>query len=115
MDVDYLKSEFLNYKSFLYKLYVGNPRQNAAIITNSTNEKLNVLIKVLHLICTGKIHLRKVDHETIKKSKRLNYFKLYFNTKKAFLIYFKLLHKKKSLSFVNFQQFINLYFLQCLI
>lgn len=84
MDVDYLKSEFLNYKSFLYKLYVGNPRQNAAIITNSTNEKLNVLIKVLHLICTGKIHLRKVDHETIKKSKRLNYFKLYFNTKKSF-------------------------------
>jgi hypothetical protein len=85
MDVDYLKSEFLNFKSFLYKLYVGNPRQNASVITQSTDEKLNVLIKILHLICVGKIHLRKVDHETIKKSKRLNYLKLNFNTKNSFI------------------------------
>lgn len=84
MDVDYLKSEFLNVKSFLYELYTGNPRQNATKINNAVEQKLDVLIKILHLICIGEIHLRKVDHETIKKSKRLNFLKQHFNTKLNF-------------------------------
>jgi hypothetical protein len=85
MDVDYLKSEFLNVKTFLYDLYTGNARQNANKITQAVDNKLNVLIKILHLICRGTIHLRKIDHETIKKSKRLNYLKLQLNTKVAFV------------------------------
>lgn len=85
MDVSYLKSEFLNVKSYLYELYEGNPRRNARKLLNSTNEKLDTLIKILHLICVGEIHLRKVDYETLKRSKRLNYLKSHFNTKLNYL------------------------------
>jgi hypothetical protein len=89
MDVDYLKSEFLNVKSFLYDLYIGKPRQNATKISQCTDQKLDILIKILHLICTGVIHMRKVDHDAIKKSRRLNFLKSHFNTKVSFMTILK--------------------------
>lgn len=85
MDVSYLKSEFLNVKSFLYELYSNNPRSNIAQISHATDEKLNVLIKILHLICIGEIHLRKVDYGLLKKSKRLQFLKTHFNTKVSYV------------------------------
>lgn len=81
MDVSYLKSEFLNVKSFLYELYIGNPRSNSTKISQATDQKLNVVIKILHLICIGEIHLRRDDYNALKKSKRLNFLKSNFNTK----------------------------------
>jgi hypothetical protein len=106
MDVDYLKSEFLNVKSFLYKLYTENPRQNAATLNQSIDQKLDVLIKILHLICTGVIHLRKVDHEVIKKSKRLNFLKSNFNTK---LSYIRLLKSPREQKLIVLRKFCGIY------
>lgn len=106
MDVDYLKSEFLNVKAFLYDLYIGNARQNAIKISNAVDEKLNVLIKILHLICSGEIHLRKQDHETIKKSKRLNYLKQNFNTKVSFV---RLLNSPREQKIIVLRKFSAIY------
>lgn len=85
MDIVYLKSEFLNFKGFFYDLYTGNPRSNANKIYNSDDKKLDVLIKCLHLICNGHIHLRKVDFAVLKKSKRLNFLKFHFEKKASYV------------------------------
>lgn len=106
MDISYLKSEFLNVKSFLYDLYTGNPRQNASRISNAVECKLNVLIKILHLICIGEIHLRKSDHETIKKSKRLNFLKINFNSKINFL---RLLNSPREQKIIVLRKFCSIY------
>jgi hypothetical protein len=106
MDVDYLKSEFLNVKTFLYELYKGNSRQNAYKINQAVDNKLNVLIKILHLICTGTIHLRKSDHDIIKKSKRLNYLKSHFNTKVA---YVRLLNSPREQKIQVLRKFSGIY------
>lgn len=106
MDVAYLKSEFLNVKSFLYQLYEGNPRQNASKILQATDEKLNVIIKILYLICVGEIPLRKVDHEIIKKSRRLNFFKQHFNSK---ISYVRLLDSPREQKITILRKFSGLY------
>jgi len=106
MDVDYLKSEFLNVKSFLYDLYCGNPRQNASKINHAVDQKLDVIIKILHLICIGEIHLRKIDHEIIKKSKRLNFLKQHFNSK---ISYLRLLKSPRDQKINILRKFCRLY------
>jgi len=85
MDIVYLKSEFLNVKGFFYDLYTGNARSNANKIYNADDKKLDVLIKALHLICNGHIHLRKEDFSIIKKSKRLNFLKFNFERKDSYV------------------------------
>lgn len=85
MDIPYLKNEFKNSQSFLEKLYKNNPRRNSKIIEKADDKELKVLIKILHLICTGQISIRGQDFKTLQKSKRLNYFKLHFESIKSFL------------------------------
>jgi len=106
MDISYLKSEFLNVKSFLYDLYTGNPRQNASKISQAVDNKLNVLIKILHLICVGEIHLRKLDHEKIKNSRRLNFLKQHFNSKINFL---RLLKSPREQKIIVLRKFSGIY------
>jgi len=85
MDVVYIKSELLNVKGFLHKLYLSNPRSNAVALNNASDQELDTLIKVLHLISNGKIHLRKQDFAILKKSKRLNFLKNYVERKDSYV------------------------------
>lgn len=85
MDIGYLKSEFLNAKGFFYGLYTGNSRSNANKIFNADDKKLDVLIKALHLICNGHIHMRKEDFATLKKSKRLSFLKFNLERRDAYV------------------------------
>lgn len=85
MDVPYLKNEFFKTKPFLKKLFENNPRRTSALLQKAKISELNILVKILFLICTGKISIRKNDFKLIKQSKRLNYFKQHFDSKKSFL------------------------------
>lgn len=96
MDISYLKSEFLKHKVFLLFLFENNPRKNAFRLKKSNNEELNILIKILFLICTGKISLRNEDFLAIKQSKRLNKLKFYFDSTKKLLEMLKKSPEEKS-------------------
>ena len=85
MDIVYLKSEFLSVKGFLFELYSGNARSNANKIFNADDKKLDILIKALHLIANGHIHIRKEDYAVLKKSKRLNFMKFHFDRKDSYV------------------------------
>jgi len=106
MDIVYLKSEFLNVKGFLHSLYSKNPRANAQLIINANDIELNTLIKILHLICTGKIHLRKSDFKILKKSKRLNFLKNFLERKDS---YVKLLKSTREQKIQVLRKFCALY------
>lgn len=70
MDKLYLRHMFEVHKDTLRKLYDGKNTQNVLMAANDSC--LDVLIKILHLIASGKISLRRKDHEQIKKSRREN-------------------------------------------
>jgi len=106
MDIVYLKSEFLNVKGFLHKLYKNNPRTNAAFIFNANDQELNTLIKILHLICIGSIHMRKDDFAKLKQSKRLSILRNFFERKDS---YFKLLQSKREEKIQILRKFCALY------
>ena len=106
MDIVYLKSEFLNVKGFLYELYTGNAKSNANKILNAEEKKLDVLIKAIHLICNGKIYLRKQDFAVLKKSKRLNFMKFHFERKASFV---NLLENSREEKIKILRQFSALY------
>jgi len=106
MDISYIKSELLNVKGFLHSLYTSNPRANANIIVNANDIELNTLIKVLHLICNGKIHLRKQDYKILQKSKRLNFLKNFVEAKGS---YVKLLKSTREEKIQVLRKFCALY------
>lgn len=85
MDIPYLKHQLNLHQTFFRNLYLNNPRRNTSIIEKATKDELNILIKILYLICKGKISIRNEDFITLKKSKRLNYFKAHFDGVKNFL------------------------------
>lgn len=102
MDIPYLRSEFLKHKQFLRSLFTNNPRRNSAKLEHAQSSELNTLIKILHLICNGKISLRKDDFKIIQKSKRLNLLKNCFETKRSFLNSLKISQKDKVLLLKKF-------------
>lgn len=81
MDIDYLHHLMLASKNFLAKLYESTPRQNCRVISLANENELNILIKILHLVCNGHIKVRKQDFTIIRKSKRLGLLKSKFEKK----------------------------------
>jgi len=102
MDIHYLKSEFLNVKSFFYYLYSHSPRQNSTRIFNASDRELNVLIKFLHLVCKGVITLKQHNFDALLKSKRMNLLRNNFEEKKSFLKTLNLEREKKVLVLKKF-------------
>lgn len=106
MDTAYLRNEFLTVKGFLKELSTLNPRRNASKIYHATEKELDILIKILHLVCIGKISLRKSDFEAIKQSKRLHLLKSHFETKSSLITALK---KDKSEKVTLLKKFCALY------
>lgn len=79
-DCLYIKDQMLNHKAFFHELYKGSAKTNSRVLHKVSESELNLLIKVLHLICEGDIHLTKQSHANISKSKRLNFLKKHFNS-----------------------------------
>lgn len=90
MDIPYLRNEFLKNKEFLKSLYLNNPRRNYNNLQRCTENEVNILIKILHLISNGNISLKKENFAVLKKSKRLNVIKNNFESKVDFLNCLKL-------------------------
>lgn len=89
MDIPFLKHELVRHKLFFKQLFNNSPRRNSSFIEKASDKELKILIKVLHLICIGKISIRNEDFKSLKQSKRLHAFKKTFETKKAFITLLK--------------------------
>jgi hypothetical protein len=69
MDKVYLRSLFLREKGFLKKLYLGEEGTSVLILAN--DKSLDVLIRVLHLLASGEIPMRKQDEIVLRNAKKL--------------------------------------------
>jgi len=68
MDKVYLKQTFMQHKQFLRRIKSGQNIRNAVI--TSTDVEIDLLLKVLHLVGDGVIHVLKKHQEAVRKSKR---------------------------------------------
>jgi hypothetical protein len=68
MDKPYLRHQILKHKTLLHHLYSQTKVQQT--LNNASNDGLNFLLKLLHLITNGHIKLPKGAYETIEKSLR---------------------------------------------
>ena len=70
MDRAYLRHQFLHHKAFLHKLY---RQQNVfKVLNHASDEELNLLLKLLHLVALGVIPLSSKHLEIVQRSKRQN-------------------------------------------
>lgn len=103
MDKLYLRHLFELNKDTLKKLYLGKNTQKTLMAAN--DNCLDALIKILHLIASGKINLRRKDHEQIKKSRRENKL-LAFEKSSYFLAQ---LHDSRENKLKTLKQFVKVY------
>jgi hypothetical protein len=103
MDRVYLRHSFENSKSFLKQLYQSE--NSAQTLNNATEDNLNVLIKILHLVCVKEIKLHKTHADQLVKSKRLKRLQL-FQSKAYFQ---KLLKESRATKLGILKQFLSLY------
>jgi hypothetical protein len=69
MDRAYLRHQFLHHKAFLHKLY--HQRDVFKLLNHASDEELNLLLKLLHLVALGVIPLNtKLHQEILRRSKR---------------------------------------------
>ena len=68
MDRAYLRHQFLQHKSFLKKLY--KQEEVVKTLNHATDEEINLLLKLLHLVALGAVPMHKDHQEIIGKSKR---------------------------------------------
>lgn len=106
MDKVYLRSQLLAKKDFIKRIYKGNSRQNRRIISAAEEKNLNILIKILHLVCNGIIKIRKDHFAIILKSRRFSILKKNFEKKNSYVesVHLNLPEKRKLL-----QKFAALY------
>lgn len=69
MDKVYLRTQLLKNKTILQAL-VAN-QNGKEILNKCSDDALNIIIKILFLISSGEIPLRKASHDELKKSLRL--------------------------------------------
>lgn len=80
----YIKDQLYNNKQFLKDLYNGSSKQNSRLLDRASELQIDILIKVLFLICEGEIHLTKESYENLKKARRLNFLKKHFNSSRQY-------------------------------
>jgi len=68
MDKVYLKKLFLHHKEFLKKLKSGVKIPKT--VNASTDVEIDLILKVLHLVGDGVIHVLKKHEDAIRKSRR---------------------------------------------
>jgi hypothetical protein len=103
MDKVYLRHRFENSKPFLKELY--EQKNLAQVFSKASDDNLNTLIKILHLVAIKEVKLHKDHAESIVKSKRLSKLKL-FSSKLYFL---RLLGETRTQKLLVLKQFLSLY------
>ena len=84
-DKVHLRDIFLRDKRFLLDLYSNNIYQNKKLIASATQEHLNTLLKILHLIANNEIPIEKDDFDLIKKAKKVGLLRKKIKTNSDFL------------------------------
>jgi hypothetical protein len=102
MDIVYLRSQMLDRKDFLAKIFRGNSRQNRKIILCEEEKNLNILVKILHLIVNGHIKIGKEQFKCIVKSRRLGKLRSLFEKKSSYVSILKSSINKKKEVLVQF-------------
>lgn len=102
LDLLYVKDQLLNNKPFLENLYKGSSKQNSRLLDRASELQIDILIKVLFLICDGEIHLTKENYESLKRARRLNFLKKHFNSSTQFYNTLSLPTEKKLTILKNF-------------
>ena len=64
----YLHQQFLKHKPFLQKLYSGQDTNK--VLNGATDNELNVLLKILHLLGDAQILVKSDHRDVLKKSQR---------------------------------------------
>ena len=105
-DKTFLRLLFLKNKQFLKNLYEGQSLINNNIISFASDNALNVLVRVLHLIVNGTIPMRKNDFDAVKKSKKFGSLRKNFESKSAFL---QTLNLKREFKMSLLKNFLSLY------
>ena len=65
MDRAYLRHQFLQHKTFLKKLY--KQEEVVKTLNHATDEEINLLLKLLHLVALGAVRSRKENRACIRK------------------------------------------------
>jgi hypothetical protein len=84
-DVVHLRDIFLRDKRFLIDLYTNNLYQNKKLISSATQQHLNTLLKILHLVANNEIPIQKPEFDVIKKAKKVGLLKKRIKNNKDFL------------------------------
>jgi hypothetical protein len=80
-DVVYLRSIFLRDKRFLLSLYTNNVAQNKKLISSATQEQLNTVLRILHLIVNNVIKIRLADFDVLRDMKKIKLLQKKIKTK----------------------------------
>lgn len=102
LDLLYVKDQLLNNKPFLQDLYRGSSKQNSRLLDRASEHQIDIIIKVLFLICEGEIHLTKENYESLKRARRLNFMKKHFNSSNQLTTTLNLPTDKKLAILKNF-------------
>jgi len=103
MDKVYLRQMFLTQKGFLKNLQSGEQTQKVLVTAN--DHALDVLIRILHLIANGEIHIKKGFEEGVKKSHRTKRL-MQFESKKNF---WRILNDSRANKLEILRQFSKIY------
>jgi hypothetical protein len=68
MDRAYLRHTFLHHKAFLHQLY--QQKNVLKLLNHASDEELNLLLKLLHLVAVGVLPLSSQHQEIMHRSKR---------------------------------------------
>lgn len=103
MDKPYLRDQILKHRSILHKLFEQN--KVSKVLGSASDEGLNFVLKLLHLITNGRITLPKGSDHAILKSLRAK--KLAAFESRKFL--HRLLHGSREDKLTTLRQFSKLY------
>jgi hypothetical protein len=107
MDRAYLRHQFLQHNAFLKKLY--KQQEVVKTLNHATDEEVNLLLKLLHLLALGVVPLHKDHQDIIAKSKRERMLMDFDST--AYLR--KALHSERDHKLKLLKQFTKLFAVLC--
>jgi len=82
MNRDQLKTLLVRDKEYLRQLYESRDLINTKrILQNASDVKLNTLIRYIHFVSNGEIHIKKADFENLGK-KHMAFIRKRFESKK---------------------------------
>lgn len=108
MNQEQLKALLLRDKAFLKELFDGsNVVKNKALLYSTDTSQLNTLIKYLHFVANGEIHISRINFDAISKAKKLKFIQNHVESKSNCL---KLVNSDRKTKLQFLVKLANLYY-----